>query len=37
MLAYKSLNSLAPVNFRKLFAKCLDDRERFLRSSETDP
>ena len=35
-LAYKSLNSLAPNYLRKLFAKCLDERERFLRSSETD-
>ena len=35
-LTYKSLNSLAPDYVRKLFAKCSDDRERFLRSSETD-
>ena len=35
-LTYKSLNSLAPDYLRKLFAKCPDDRERFLRSSETD-
>ena len=35
-LTYKSLNSLAPDYLRKLFAKCSDDRERFLRSSETD-
>ena len=35
-LAYKSLNSLAPNYLRKLFAKCSDERERFLRSSETD-
>ena len=35
-LTYKSLKSLAPDYLRKLFAKCLDDRERFLRSSETD-
>ena len=36
MLTYKPLNSLAPDYLRKLFAKCSDDRERFLRSSETD-
>ena len=36
-LTYKSLNSLAPNHLRKLFAKCSDKRERFLRSSETDP
>ena len=35
-LTYKSLNSLAPDYLRKLFAKYSDDRERFLRSSETD-
>ena len=35
-LTYKSLNSRAPDYLRKLFAKCSDDRERFLRSSETD-
>ena len=35
-LTYKSLNSLAPNYLRKLFAKCSDERERFLRSSETD-
>ena len=35
-LTYKSLNSLAPNYLRKLFAKCSDDRERFLRSPETD-
>ena len=35
-LTYKSLNSLAPDYLRKLFAKCSDDREQFLRSSETD-
>ena len=35
-LTYKSLNSLAPDNLRKLFPICSDDRERFLRSSETD-
>ena len=35
-LTYKSLNSLAPDYLSKLFAKCSDDRERFLRSSETD-
>ena len=35
-LTYKSLNSLAPDYLRKLFAKCSVDRERFLRSSETD-
>ena len=35
-LTYKSLNSLAPDYLRKLFAKCSDNRERFLRSSETD-
>ena len=35
-LTYKSLNSLAPDYLRKLFAKCSDDRERLLRSSETD-
>ena len=36
MLTYKSLNSLAPDYLRKSFAKFSDDRERFLRSSETD-
>ena len=35
-LTCKSINSLAPDYFRKLFAKCSNDRERFLRSSETD-
>ena len=35
-LAYNSLNSLAPNYLRKLFVKCSDERERFLRSSETD-
>ena len=35
-LAYESLNSLAPNYLRKLFAKCSDERERFVRSSETD-
>ena len=35
-LTYKSLNSLAPSYLRKLFANCSDERERFLRSSETD-
>ena len=35
-LTYTSLNSLAPDYLRKLFAKCSDDIERFLRSSETD-
>ena len=35
-LTYKSLNSLAPNYLRKLFAKYSDERERFLRSSETD-
>ena len=35
-LTYKSLNLLAPDFLRKLFEKCSDDRERFLRSSETD-
>ena len=35
-LTYKSLNSLAPDYLRKLFAKRSDDREGFLRSSETD-
>ena len=35
-LTYKSLNSLAPDYLSKLFAKCSDDRERFLHSSETD-
>ena len=35
-LTYKSLNLLAPDYFRKLFEKCSDDRERFLRSSQTD-
>ena len=35
-LTYKSLNLLAPDYLRKLFEKCSDDRERFLRSSETD-
>ena len=32
-LTYKSLNSLAPEYLKKL---CSDDRERVLRSSETD-
>ena len=36
MLTYKFLNSLAPDYLRKLFAKFSDDRDRFLRSSETD-
>ena len=35
-LTYKSLNLLAPDYLRKLFEKCSDDKERFLRSSETD-
>ena len=35
-LAYKSLNSLVPNYLRKLFAKFSDERERFLRLSETD-
>ena len=35
-LTYKSLNSLAPEYLKKLFIKCSDDRERVLRSSETD-
>ena len=35
-LTYKSLNLLAPDYLRKFFKKCSDDRERFLRSSETD-
>ena len=35
-LTYKSLDSLAPNHLRKLFAKCSDERERFLRSLETD-
>ena len=35
-LTYKSLNLLAPDYLRKLFEKCSDDRERFLRSSEAD-
>ena len=35
-LTYKSLNSLAPECLKKLFIKCSDDRERVLRSSETD-
>ena len=35
-LTYKSLNSLAPVYMRKLFTKYSDDRERSLRSTETD-
>ena len=35
-LTYKSLNVLAPDYLTKLFTKCLDDRERFLRSSQTD-
>ena len=34
-LTYKSLNSLAPNYLRKLFAKCSDEGERFLPSSET--
>ena len=33
---YKSLNSFAPNHLRKLFAKCSDEGERFLPSSETD-
>ena len=36
MLTYKSLNSLAPDYLRKLFIKCSDERERVLRSSDTD-
>ena len=36
MLTCHSLNSLAPDYLRKLFTKCSDERERFLRSSETD-
>ena len=36
MPTYKSLNSLAPDYLRKLFATFSDDRDRFLRSSETD-
>ena len=35
-LTYKSLNSLAPAYMRKLFTKHSDDRERSLRSTETD-
>ena len=35
-VTYKSLYWLAPDYLRKLFAKFSDDRERFLRSSETD-
>ena len=35
-LTYKSLNSLAPNYLRKLFAKCSDERQRFLCSSEID-
>ena len=35
-LTYKSLNSLAPVYMRNLFTKYSDDRERSLRSTETD-
>ena len=33
---YKSLNSLAPAYMTKLFTKYSDDRERTLRSTETD-
>ena len=36
MLTYKSLNSLTPDYLRKLFIKCSDERERVLRSSDTD-
>ena len=35
-LTYKSFNSLAPNYLRKLFAKCSDERKRFLCSSEND-
>ena len=35
-LTYKSLNSHVPNYLKKLFAKCSDEREWFLRSSETD-
>ena len=35
-VTYKSLNSIGPVYMRNLFTKYLDDRERSLRSSETD-
>ena len=35
-LIYKSLNSLAPEYFTKLFIKCSDDSEWFLSSSDTD-
>ena len=35
-LVYKSLNSLAPAYMTKLFTKYSDDRERTLRSTETD-
>ena len=35
-LVYKSLNSLAPAYMTKLFTKYSDDRERILRSTETD-
>ena len=35
-LTYKSLNSLAPVYMRNLFTKYSDDRDRSLRSTETD-
>ena len=36
MLIYKSLNSLPPDYLRKISIKCSDDREWFLRSSDTD-
>ena len=35
-VVYKSLNSLAPAYMTKLFTKYSDDRERNLRSTETD-
>ena len=35
-LTYKSLHLPAPNYLRKLFTNCSDERERFLRSSETD-
>ena len=35
ILTYNSSNSRAPDYLRKLFAEGSDDRERFLRSSET--
>ena len=36
MLTDKALNSLALDYLRKSFAKFIDDRDRFLRSSESD-